>query len=217
MPIQYGVLRARVTRLLHHDPGDPAPHVEVLVESPDGQWRLAVNIRSDDETNLRYLVDPNFTHPILAALDRLPQGLTRPARNDYSLRLDYVRGNLFNNTDMQTVPLTAIGEPNELDDSVSAVLERAIATEGAEVFALGNPWHPEQKPDQYFNFVPGRGVHDLHMNQGSPPPHDRDDGVWQDGGLIVRFPDGTATAFFFAFQTQDWDTDDITGKIKSSD
>jgi uncharacterized protein YukJ len=214
MPIQYGVLRARATKLLHHNPGDPSPHVEVLVESPDGKWRLAVNIRSDDQTDLRYLVEPNFTHPILAALDGLPQGLTRPARDDHSVRLDYVRGNLFDSDDMQTAPLSAIGDPNELDDLLSSVLERAIATEGAEVFALGNPWRPEQKPDQYFHFVPGRGVHDIHMNQGSPPPHDRDDGVWQDGGLIVRFPDGTATAFFFAFQSQDWDTDDVTGRHK---
>ena len=69
---------------------------------------------------------------------------------------------------------------------------------------------PEHK-QQYFHFKPGRGVHDLHMNQGSPPPHNRDDGVRQDGGLIVRFPDAPAVACFFAFQSQSFTTDDETG------
>ena len=34
---------------------------------------------------------------------------------------------------------------------------------------------------------------------------------WQDGGLIVRFPGAPAVAFFFAFQTQTFTTDDTTG------
>jgi uncharacterized protein YukJ len=51
-------------------------------------------------------------------------------------------------------------------------------------------------------------VHDLRMDQGSLPPHDRDDEVWQDGGLIVRFPGGPTSAFSFAFQSQVWTSDD---------
>jgi uncharacterized protein YukJ len=211
MPIKYGVLRGRVAKLLHHAPDDRAPHVEVLVQTPDGPWRLAVNVRSDDETDLLYHVESAFRHPILDALAALPQGLTRPQPDDHSLRLDYVRGKLFDTTAMRQVTATAVGDPNELDDRLSEVFDRAIRTDGAEVFALGNPWPPEHKKDQYFHFTPGRGVHDLHMNQGSPPPHDREDGVWQDGGLILRFPDDTAVAFFFAFQSQVWDTDDGTG------
>jgi uncharacterized protein YukJ len=125
--------------------------------------------------------------------------------------MDYVRGSLFDTSAMRQVAATAVGDPNELDDRLSEVLERAMRTDGAEVFAFGNPWPPEHRPDQYFHFTPGRGVHDLHMNQGSPPPHDRDDGVWQDGGLIVRFPGAPAVAFFFAFQTQTFTTDDTTG------
>ena len=46
------------------------------------------------------------------------------------------------------------------------------------------------------------------MDQGSLPPHDRNDGVWQDDGLIVRFPGGPTSAFVFAFQSQVWTSDD---------
>ena len=40
----------------------------------------------------------------------------------------------------------------------------------------------------------------------------RDDGVWQDGGLLFHFPDTNQwVAVFLAFQSQSWHTDDPTG------
>jgi uncharacterized protein YukJ len=213
MPIRYGVLRGSAGRFLHHNPGDASPHLEILIDTAGGPWRIAVNVRSDDETNLLFHTEQNFAHPILTALQSLPPGLTRPAPDDRSLRLDYVRGGMFDTQTMRTVDATSLGDPNLLDDLLSGALTEAANSAGAEVFAFGNPWGPEaNKPDQYFGFLPGRGIHDIHMNQGSPPPHDRDDGVWQDGGLIFRFPGGTSKAFFFAFQSQTWSTDDRTGK-----
>jgi uncharacterized protein YukJ len=216
MPIRYAVLRGHVTKLLHHTADDPAPHVEVLVQTEDGPWRLAINVRSDDETNLLFHVETDFRHAILDAIDGLAEGLTQPQRDDHTVRLDYMRGALFDSSAMRAVSASAVGDPNELDDRLSEVLQRAIGTDGAEIFAFGNPWGPEHKKDQYFHFTPGRGVHDLHMNQGSPAPHDRDDGVWQDGGLIIRFPGAPTAAFFFAFQTQTFDTDDETGLPRSA-
>src|SRR5262249_1194578 len=67
-----------------------------------------------------------------------------------------------------------------------------------------------------FAFEPDEGVHDIHMNQGNPPhSHDQDNGVWQDGGLLFEFPDGTFSAVFLAFQTQKWHTDEQTGNLLS--
>ena len=40
----------------------------------------------------------------------------------------------------------------------------------------------------------------------------KDDGVWQDGGLILHFPSTDQwVAIFLAFQSQAWHTDDRTG------
>jgi uncharacterized protein YukJ len=213
MSVRYGVLRGKPGQILHHRPDDPAPHLEVLIETPGGPWRLAINVRSDDQTNLCFHTEPNFKHPILDNLPALPAGLTRPAREDRLLRLDYVRGNFFDSSAMRIAGEGSIGDPDALDTLLSKALASVSSADGAELFAFGNPWGPEpDKPDKYFGFLPGRGLHDIHMNQGSPAPHDRDDGVWQDGGLILRFPNGGATAFFFAFQSQSWKTDDITGR-----
>ncbi len=76
---------------------------------------------------------------------------------------------------------------------------------------MGMRWGPEAKKDQHFKFLPGNGVHDIHMNQGNDPGHARDDGGFQDGCLIFEYPGGKYRAFFMAFQSQSFNTDDKTG------
>ena len=50
------------------------------------------------------------------------------------------------------------------------------------------------------------------MNQGNSQRFRGDDGVWQDGGLLLHYPTGQQwVAIFLAFQSQAWHTDDQTG------
>ena len=50
------------------------------------------------------------------------------------------------------------------------------------------------------------------MNQGNSARFRGDDGVWQDGGLLLHFPgEGRWVGIFLAFQSQAWHTDDATG------
>ena len=51
------------------------------------------------------------------------------------------------------------------------------------------------------------------MNQGNDPQFKDQDGVWQDGGVLVHFPrpPGQWVGIFLAFQSQAWHTDDVTG------
>ena len=48
------------------------------------------------------------------------------------------------------------------------------------------------------------------MNQGNSARFRGDDGVWQDGGLLLRL-NGRWVGIFLAFQSQAWHTDDSTG------
>jgi hypothetical protein len=50
------------------------------------------------------------------------------------------------------------------------------------------------------------GVHDIHMNQGNVGQHSGDNGVFHDGGLILKFPD-RYLGLFLGFQTQRIPTD----------
>ncbi|HEY4417879.1 MAG TPA: DUF2278 family protein, partial [Pseudonocardia sp.] len=86
------------------------------------------------------------------------------------------------------------------------------ANQRVTAYVFGERWGPEDQADQVFDFRPGNGVHDIHMNQGNSAQFVRDDGVWQDGGLLLHLADESRwVALFLGFQSQAWHTDDTTG------
>ena len=113
---------------------------------------------------------------------------------------------------MRPLPADSQGPDNDLDEMIGAMIMRAKEDQGARLYAFGGRWGPRPDPDAVFGFEPGNGVHDIHMNQGNAPCFARDDGVWQDGALLMHFPGaGRWVGLFLAFQSQAWHTDDVTG------
>jgi hypothetical protein len=102
---------------------------------------------------------------------------------------------------------------NDLSDQMEHYVGRAILEQDAHVYAFGERWGPEfNKRDKIFGFQPGNGVHDIHMNQGNIEAFRKDDGVWQDGAMLIHFPTTYQwVGIFLAFQSQAWHTDDVTG------
>ena len=90
---------------------------------------------------------------------------------------------------------------------------RALNNKDITLYAFGQKWGPENnKEDKYFHFLPGNGIHDIHMNQGNAGSFQRDNGVWQDGGLLIHYPSRNQwVGIFLAFQSQSFHTDDRTG------
>jgi uncharacterized protein YukJ len=143
----------------------------------------------------------------------LPDGFTLLPSSPGGLALDFIRANLFDRMMLRAVPATAPGPDNDLADKLDHFMERAAADAAARAYAFGQRWGPEPgTPDKVFGFSPGNGVHDIHMNQGNGQQFRGDDGVWQDGGLLVHYPaQDQWVAIFLAFQSQAWHTDDQTG------
>lgn len=113
---------------------------------------------------------------------------------------------------MKPLPFNVPGPDNDLNELIEKYILRAIATENAVLYAFGEKWGPEDVADRYFGFLPGNGIHDIHMNQGSTGQFEKDNGVWQDGGLLLHFPsENQWVAVFLAFQSQAFHTDDVTG------
>ena len=114
---------------------------------------------------------------------------------------------------MQPLPFNVPGFDNDLNEKLDRVMQRAVADEDALVYAFGERWGPEPATkDKDFGFLPGNGIHDIHMNQGNAAQFAADDGVFQDGGVLVHFPDQQEwIAIFLKFQSQSWHTDDTTG------
>jgi uncharacterized protein YukJ len=214
MPIErYGVLRGKAIAAKRED-GQSTPHYQVHVRAKNTDYRLAINVKSQGKpSDLLFLVNEDFHHPIITALSGLAAGFTALPSKPGGAALDYIRGNLFNRLEMHPLPPSTPGPDNDLSDRVEHYVARAIADSQAELYAFGQRWGPEQNlPDKIFHFSPGNGVHDIHMNQGNDPKFKQDDGVWQDGGLLIHFPANAQwVAIFLAFQSQAWHTDDKTG------
>jgi uncharacterized protein YukJ len=212
---QYGVLAARAVDCRREGAAN-TPHYQIHLRDADGtDYRAAVNVKSQQApSELLYLADDNFGHPILALLPDAAEGWTPLPSGPGGPNLDFIRGNLFDPTAMRLLPPDLTGPDNDLADLLDHYVQRAIDDDQALLYVFGQRFGPEPGiPDKVFGFEPGNGVHDIHMNQGNDGAFTRDDGVWQDGGLLLHFPtESRWVAIFLAFQSQAWHTDDVTGQ-----
>jgi uncharacterized protein YukJ len=209
MPLsEYGVLVGRPVDRRREGATD-SPHYQIRIAAAGGaSFRAAVNVLSAEApSELLYLVEDDLRHPITASVTALGAGWhTLPPRGG----LDFIRANLFDRTAMRTLPPEAAGPDNDLADLLDHYVQRAMGEPSALAYVFGQRWGPDAAKDKIFNFKPGNGVHDVHMNQGNSQRFAKDDGVWQDGGLLLRFPERWV-GIFLAFQSQAWHTDDETG------
>lgn len=209
----YGVLKGR-TVAAKREEDRSSPHYQVHIVANNTHYRIAVNVLSQlSPSELLFLVNDNFQHPITVNLPGLPLDFTPLQSTPGGRALDFIRANLFNRLDMRLLPPNLPGPNNDLSDQIEHYVNRAIQEADALIYAFGQRWGPEpQIPDKIFGFKPGNGIHDIHMNQGNVAPHVGDDGVWQDGALLFQFPSAQQwVAIFLAFQSQAWHTDDKTG------
>jgi uncharacterized protein YukJ len=214
MPLRhYGVLAGRVVDS-RAEGGHDAPHFQIRLRGGTADFRVAVNVLSQQSpSELLYIANETFDHPVLTGLPELPDGFSPLPSAPGHGAFDFIRGNLFDRESMRPLPATAPGPDNDLADKLHHYVDRAQADPASRLYAFGERWGPERgQPDKVFGFSPGNGVHDIHMNQGNTGSFTRDDGVWQDGGLLLHFPAAKQwVAVFLAFQSQSWHTDDSTG------
>ena len=195
-------------------------HYQVHLVDDTDDYRIAINVASQlFPSEVEYVVIDEFDHPVVSRVKELPSGFTALARNPTSGALDYIRGNLFDRAAMKPLPFNVPGVDNDLNEKIHRIMQRALGDESAMIYAFGERWGPEPgKKDKFFAFLPGNGIHDIHMNQGNVGQYVRDDGIWQDGGLLAHFPDQDQwSAIFLKFQSQAWHTDDATGHRLSSE
>ena len=205
MPLKtYGVLKTTI--LDRRLATERSAHYQLLCGVGTTRYRVAINARSDlSPSEIAHATIAPFTHPIVEWLERLAEGWHRLKPHE---GLDYVRGNLCTPEQFHPLPLAKPGPNNDLNELLDLHLRR-----GARVYAFGEPWGPDPDNDPFFGFEHGRGIHDVHQNQGNTRQFRRDDGVWQDGGLITD-GGGRWTAILLRFQTQSWRTDDGSGRAR---
>src|SRR5947209_8483282 len=193
--ILYGVLKGTITGHLRDADDD---HYQILVSAGSTMFRVAVNVRSTlRPPDLLFQSLTSLPSTLRQQLTALKTGFTKLASKPGGLAQNFVRGGIVKSGKFKVVPGDTPGADNDLKDTMEDAAIAAIDQEGSLIYAFGARWGPETtKKDQYFKFLPGNGVHDIHMNQGNDKGHARDDGVYQDGCLIFEYPSGKYRAFF---------------------
>ncbi len=192
-------------------------HYQITMQAAGGPFTVAVNIQSMDGSEVLYAIEENFTPPDEAGLLALPGGMTALKSAAGGLALDFVRSTvagqpMITREQMTLLPqAVSLGSEEErmmnrarasaLQNAVVTLLNMTIADKDGTIYAFGSSYADSGKVD---------GIHDIHMNQGNPANnHGGDNGVWQDGALLIHLPSKNSwTAVFIAFQTQFWNTDD---------
>jgi uncharacterized protein YukJ len=216
--LHYGVLRGRVDVFKREDDLS-TPHLQIrVVDGRNQAWRVPVNVLSADQSRLIFhRADPLQNHPLLAALPQVTAGFTSlpPSARSAASALDYFRAPLFDWPTGVAIPSTGPGADDDLQDMLITYLKQ-LHDQGGELFAFGAKFpEPGQQPnprpiDREFRTM--QGIHDIHMNQGNPNPGPfaKDNGVFQDGGLILKFS-SRHVGLFLRFATQWLPTDNATG------
>lgn len=212
MPLDnYGVLKGRPVGVKFAAGANNHYQVHIVDETTD--YRIAINVKSQlTPPDLEYVVIENFSYHTLADLTKLPLGFTPISSTPGSLALDYIRGNLFKRTELKPLAASIPGKNNDLNELIDRYIQASMSDESSLVYAFGQRWGPEARiKDKYFGFLPGNGIHDIHMNQGNSGRYAKDNGSWQDGGLLIQLADRNWVALFLKFQSQAWHSDDLNG------
>jgi uncharacterized protein YukJ len=165
-----------------------------------GLFRAAINIKSiDQDSRLAYWVNyKTAEHKMVQKLANLDFGF-HPLEELDGQGLDYIRSGLFDTKSGRVLPHDIPGPNNDMIDVLVPEVKQSIEKR-AEVYIFGACFNTRN------------GMHDVHMNQGNIGKFGHDDGVFQDGGLLIHYKDtGQWTGVFLAFASQAVHTDNKTG------
>ena len=179
---------------------DKRAHYHIVATDNNGKkYDLAVNIGSiyakkneiiSSNLKVYYAKNYNFQKEIIQGMLLQKVGVTECKEN---LRLDYIKMKLFPHNKM--IQMKGFDEKNIfLTEIIEKYVMKAINNDDYEVFAFGR---------LYAN---GKGLHDIHMNQGSTGKFKKHDAPYSDGGLFFRNKQNNKIAvIFIAFVSQNLD------------
>ncbi|KAE8406698.1 hypothetical protein BDV37DRAFT_242414 [Aspergillus pseudonomiae] len=203
----YGVWVGKPTRYRAETARQDSRSPHIYLHFTDGshmdkEYEAAINVKSTNrDTRLVFWLDRDLHNPVARHLEQLDPGLhpIKSHNHDHHTGsvpgIDYLRTpGLVDVEAGRLLPHDIPGPMNDVLDLMEPILNDAIRHR-ATMYIFGQPYND--------------GIHDIHLNQGNLPQFEN--GVFEDGGLFFRFPDGHWEGVFLAFASQRVPTDD-TGK-----
>ncbi|ASQ91219.1 hypothetical protein CHL67_10120 [Prosthecochloris sp. GSB1] len=180
-------------------------HCNIQVRSPMGVYRCAIDLDSKKQKDGLHWRVVDLGESLMRGLILLDSGWHFLDSTPESGALDYLRSPELQPTgacvETSEKPREGGGQcfPWRYGTSMDAFSDLAGVLDGsARLLVFGEP----------FRF--GRGVHNVHQNQGDPRGSrwSRENGIWQDGAVAGIGEDGKAKVFLNRFKTQATHTDD---------
>ncbi|MFF1556546.1 DUF2278 family protein [Streptomyces sp. NPDC058279] len=204
MPLaDYGVLSGTLHRHFRDEPDARGRwfHVNLEVDTPDGRYRCAVDVDSEDAA-----IGVRWKVLTLAASVLEPASALAPGHHDLA------RTSGSGAVDFQRHPALA-GRPGRAIARLRALLGRPAPTHPwisgscLEASRALEPLLVPGRPVLVFGEVfdrGGPGMRNIHQNQGDPYGSRwwADNGTWQDGATMTRRDDGWYDVFLSRFSTQ---------------
>jgi hypothetical protein len=157
-------------------------HCTVTVRTPGGLYRCPVDLDSKAQSvGIEWnIVELGRASAQLCA--SLPDGWHRLEAGSDSGAIDYCR----------SMPFRSAGGWRRGTGRIAFRDLEGLLRQARRLFIYGEA------------FRSGRGVHNIHQNQGDPPASRwaHENGPWQDGAVVVERRDGSVAAFLCRFRSQ---------------
>ncbi|TNJ38887.1 DUF2278 family protein [Chlorobaculum thiosulfatiphilum] len=202
----YGVLVGRLSRYACDKRQDDSHyyHCNLFVRTPKGVYPCAVDLDSKHRRDGLQWKVVELAPEEVGEVTSFRDGWHELAMSEGSSSLDYYRSPALGPSAECVHANHASGV--ESGESVEVAKEawkygtgyhafrdlEALLKQARRIFVFGEP------------FRNGKGVHNIHQNQGDPPDSRwaAENGPWQDGAVMVVRHDGSVAAFLCKFSTQ---------------
>jgi len=194
----YGVLAGALVRYGCDNRQDESHyyHCSLLVRARGPVYRCVVDLDSKQRHDGLQWKVVELPNERAVELRERPDGWHSLAMNEHSGALDYYRSEWLGPSaeciragceEGASKTCWKYGTGHDAYRDLEPLLRR-----GKRIFVFGEP------------FRRGKGVHNIHQNQGDPSDSRwaAENGPWQDGSVMVERPDGSVAAFLSKFSTQ---------------
>ncbi len=218
MTLKYGYVKCKVISEPElkgtHLHQETQYHLHATLQVGGEQWDTAINVGTNDADDLlRYKLVFDYHNDLVAALKAAPAGFRDLTGTAAPPALDFLRSGVLAETGpwrpSDVMDGSDVPEPVA---SLKRLLHQAKAA-AADVYIFGRTYKP-----------PDKGIHDVHMNQGSTggflnnghDDHNDHNDVWQDGAVLVDLGQPEWAAYFTAFTQQKVPTDNLGNPVAAS-
>ncbi len=218
MPLNdgYGVIIGDLEDYYRDDVNDYGQyyHGNIIVKAPDGTYRCAVDVDSKKQQNGVEWRIVELGKSNLKGLVSLSDGWHSLNSNSSSGAIDYIRSKELQPRGIGCLPIIF----NPLIALILKILNSNIKPSwksGTSIDALADLEPLLENPKKLYifgePFTSGKGVHNIHQNQGDPEGSQwwDENGIWQDGITIIKRQDDSLVAFLNKFKTQSYETDEF--------